>query len=276
MPELLEVYGSCISTASPADWARHRKILASPFNETIMNFVWKESLRQTVGMIEWWTDSTTSKESVPSVAKDTRTLSLNVLAATGFRRPFNFRGSTQNAVVQQEGPFSYRDALQIVLENVILLMLIPPRYLLYSWLPQKLHTIGKAAADFGKYMELMLNEETAAFNRGEAGSGGIMTSFVRAMNTHQKDGDCTKANRGMSVEEVFGNIFVINFAGHDTTANTLAFSMVLLAAEPDVQEWVAEEVRAVVGQEEGEWQYEKIFPKLKRCMAILVSELFYY
>ena len=35
--------------------------------------------------------------------------------------------------------------------------------------------------------------------------------------------------------------FII-FASHDTTANDLTFIMLLLAANPDVQAWMAEEV----------------------------------
>lgn len=78
--------------------------------------------------------------------------------------------------------------------------------------------------------------------------------------------------RGLSVDEVFGNIFVINFAGHDTTANTLAFKMVLFAAYPEVQEWASEAIRRVTeGLEVAEWDYNTLFPQLKRCRAILVS-----
>lgn len=34
-------------------------------------------------------------------------------------------------------------------------------------------------------------------------------------------------------------------AGHDTTANTLAFAMLLLTTHPDVQLWLAGEIAAV-------------------------------
>lgn len=54
------------------------------------------------------------------------------------------------------------------------------------------------------------------------------------------------SSKGLSMEEIFGIIFVINFAGHDTTANTLAFSMLLLAAHSEVRAWIAEELRGVV------------------------------
>jgi len=92
-------------------------------------------------------------------------------------------------------------------------------------------------------------------------------------------GDCPKEQcqlstlKGLTVDEIFGNIFVINFAGHDTTANTLAFSMLLLAAHPDVQDWVAEELQELTPANE-KWEYSFLFPKLNWCKAVLVK-LFY-
>lgn len=91
-----------------------------------------------------------------------------------------------------------------------------------------------------------------------------MSSFVRALDTHQKEGTKTTGTRGLSVDKVFGNIFVINLAGHDTTANTLAFAMVLLAANQEVR-------RVTKGMDVADWDYEKLFPQLIRCSAILVS-----
>lgn len=115
----------------------------------------------------------------------------------------------------------------------------------------------------------MLDEESAL----KTGTGSLMTSFVRALDIHQRDellnmksssSGGQSQSKGLSIDEIFGNIFVINFAGHDTTANTLAFSMLLLAANPDVQDWVADELRGE------KWNYNVLFSALKRCRAVLV------
>lgn len=265
--ELLEVYGPCISTASWAEWPRHRKVLATPFNESIMKFVWHEALGQAKGMLDLWTDHT--RGTIQS-AKDTRTLSLNVLAATGFRKSYEFSNSIQ-------ADTSYRDALQTVLDNAILLMLVAPRFLRLPFMPSSWEKVGRAAAEFKTHMQIMLSEETRLFEEGKAGSGTLMTSFVRALGVHQKEEARTEkvqqVSKGLTVDEIFGNIFVINFAGHDTTANTLAFAMILLAAYPDIQEWVAEEVKKVADSSSETWAYEKVFEKLKRCRAVLVSDI---
>jgi cytochrome P450 len=270
--ELLEVYGPCISTVDTKNWPRHRKILAARFNESAMSYVWSESLQQTREMIHAW--SSMSSAGIPSVAKDMRTLSLNVLAAIGFRRSFQFRSSDDSAAIREGGIFSYRDALQIVLDNVILLMLIPRHHLTYSWMPESLQRIGLAASDFKNHMVQMLDEETKLLNQGEKGSGSLMTSFIRALDSKDK-GIGSNTPQGLSVDEIFGNTFFINFAGHDTTANTLAFSTLLLAAYPDVQEWVAEELASIKDKTEEEWSYADLFPRLKRCQAVLVSNIRY-
>jgi cytochrome P450 len=233
-----------------------------------MKFVWDESFRQMEQMISAWTDPEITADGIPNVAKDTRTLSLNVLAATGFRRSFPFQSS---GVPKQtvDAAASYRDALSTVLDNVILLMLVPYRYLQLPVLPRSFQRIGRAGAEYKEHMERMLKEEMAAFELRGSGTGGLMTSFVRALKAHEvQQGDTGKA-QGLSKEEILGNMFVINFAGHDTTANTLAFAMLLLATKPHVQEWLAQEVsEAVTGDDE--WNYASMFPRLTRCRAVLV------
>jgi cytochrome P450 len=117
----------------------------------------------------------------------------------------------------------------------------------------------------------MLDKENRLMNQGEKGTGSLMTAFIRALDARTKDSGGS-ASQGLSVDEIFGNIFVINFAGHDTTANTLAFSTLLLAAYPDVQQWVAEEINGVISETaSSDWDYVELFPRLLRCRAVLVS-----
>ncbi|PYH29020.1 cytochrome P450 [Aspergillus neoniger CBS 115656] len=275
--KVLEVYGPCISTASWNDWPRHRKVLATPFNESAMSFVWEESVEQTRQMLQVWDSSVDGH--IPSVAKDPRTLSLNVLAATGFRKSFPFQSAKDHEVKSEEDePEGYRDALQTVLDNCILLMVMPRKLLTLPFAPESWHNLGKAATAFKEYMVQMLDEETKALNTGRAGSGGLMTSFVRAMDLEQKVDGEQKANtsgsppKGLTVDEIFGNIFVINFAGHDTTANTLSFGLLLLAAYPEIQDWVAKELQGL-DEENIKGHYNDLFPRLLRCRAVLLETL---
>ena len=237
-----------------------------------MEFVWNESLDQAREMLKSWTSLAGSE--TPSFAMDTRTLSLDVLAATGFHRSYEFRSSAHSTIDEAQ---TYRNALQTVLDNAIFLMLVPPRFMLLPFLPKSWVRIGNAAQDFKTYMVQMLDHESSLLSRGEKGTGTLMTSFVRALDTHQKDASTVKNDadqspaKGLTVDEIFGNIFVINFAGHDTTANTLAFTMLLLAVNPEVQDWVSAELQEIIKDgENAKMDYSLLFPKLLRCRAVMV------
>jgi hypothetical protein len=231
-----------------------------------MSYVWSESLQQASDMARSW-----NTDEFKSCSKDTRTLSLNILAATGFKKPFAFRPAGEDAV--EDSKLSYRDSLQVILDNIIPLPILRPRFLTYPVLPKSLQRVGRAATAFKKYMVQMLDEEMASLKQENSGSGSLMTSLVRAGDSYSKHSEGSEAKMtGLSVDEIFGNIFVINFAGHDTTANTLAFSILMLAAYPDIQGWLAEEVQdATKGANVEKWEYSALFPKLVRCRALMVS-----
>ncbi|KAJ5560258.1 cytochrome P450 [Penicillium frequentans] len=269
MYKVLEVYGPCISTATWAEWPRHRKVLATPFNEKIMSFVWDESVEQTRQLLEAWAD-----DQILSVAKDTRNLSLNVLAATGFRKSYRFHSANHPHDKGTNESSGYRDALQTVLDNCILLMVAPRRFLTLSFAPPSWKNLAKAADKFKQYMVDMLDKETKALKHGKTGSGSIMTSFVRAMDQAEavsgENATSGSMSKGLTVDEILGNIFAINFAGHDTTANTLSFAIYLLAAHPEVQDWVSEELQSVAV---APGNYKDIFPRLSRCKAVLLETL---
>jgi cytochrome P450 len=71
-------------------------------------------------------------------------------------------------------------------------------------------------------------------------------------------------------------MFMLNFAGHDTTAHTFTFAMYFIAANPDVQDWLSEEIRAVLGDDPAERKYAASFPRLKRCLAVMLETLRLY
>ena len=84
---------------------------------------------------------------------------------------------------------------------------------------------------------------------------------------------------GLTDDEVLGNLFLYSTAGHDTTSNTLCYAIYLLAIYSELQDWIGEEVDEVVGGQSGggggEWDYNAVFPKLQRCLALMVSLISY-
>ncbi|KAL8828177.1 MAG: hypothetical protein Q9191_002741 [Dirinaria sp. TL-2023a] len=137
--------------------------------------------------------------------------------------------------------------------------------------------------DFQAYLKDIYDEEVCSMFEERQASVNIMASLVRSTTLTDDDasfGESAKmsptksAPRGLSESDIYGNAFVYNFADHDTTAITLSWAIYLLAANPEVQEWIGEEIRAVWKPDEAAInEYREGFPKMKRCLAIMLEVL---
>lgn len=236
--------------------------------------VWTESIRQATEVLEYWTSQRTP---ITASAKHVRTLSLHVLSNVGFGKSYSFRKAGEPPTPGHL--FNYRDALAYVLDHIMLIVVLGPKLLRKRFLPKRLRLIGQACVDFDAYMRNLYNDERQLSNEKRQKPTNIMTSLIHASEEldygarkSSKATDTMKpAIRGLSESEVYGNTFLYNFAGHDTTAITLSWAIYLLAAHPEVQDWISEEINEYVKHGNmAAMEYGKLFPKLKRCLAVMV------
>jgi cytochrome P450 len=75
-------------------------------------------------------------------------------------------------------------------------------------------------------------------------TSGVRHDDLLAMLMETKDED---TGEGMNDAQLRDELVTLVLAGHETTANTLSFALMLLAQHPEIQETLAEEVRAVLG-----------------------------
>ena len=197
-----------------------------------------------------------------------RELSLNVLAATGFK-------SSHGSASEFGG---YREALGVILNNALLMMLVPPRVMEWPFVPKPWRRVGKAMRDYRKHMLHALQMEKDSILQGKPEAGGLIGSLIRASEDSPHRAKVEQLpprsarTKPLSNSEVLGNWFVMNVAGHDTTANTLVYGILFLAANPSVQDWIWQELREVLPEDDSSlWNYEQCFPRLKRCQAIMVG-----
>lgn len=127
-------------------------------------------------MLSYW--SCQSEAGIPDLQRDTRTVTLNVLASTVFRETYDFIGSADLNEKNLSTAESFRDALLLVHKYIIHLMVIPYQYLLGRMVPKSLSKIGYAAQNLEKVMTKVVAEEKAALKGGNPGSGGLLTSLV--------------------------------------------------------------------------------------------------
>ncbi|KAI1357974.1 cytochrome P450 [Xylaria arbuscula] len=242
--------------------------MASCFNEQYNETVWSESISQAQDMIRYWT----SRPSIRSTANDLRTLSLDVLSKAGFGKSFKFEGYEETSHVDPSA--SYKGSLQLILEHCILIIAMGPRFFTkMPWLPLKYRQIGQAVTAFQKSMTDMYESEKARVAQGRSGTATNRT-FISSLAKASLD---AKPGEGLTEREIYGNIFVINFAGHDTSSHVFTFAVYFLAANPEVQDWLSEELRSVLGDlPSHEWNYATQFPRLKRCLAVLYETIRLY
>lgn len=220
-------------------------------------------------MLSYWA----SKDSVKSSAEDLRTLSLHVLSRAGFGKSFKFEGA------DERDPFTspssnYKESLQTILENCVLLLALGNKFLANPWLPRRLRLVHEAWVYFHDYMTNMYEEEKRTLAEGKTSDHNLLTSMVRAS---QQDKENDAEAPGLTEGEIYGNMFAFNFAGHDTTANTFTFALHFLAAHPDVQDWMSEEIRNVFGDSDpSQWDYRAHFPRLKRCLSVMYETMRLY
>jgi cytochrome P450 len=96
------------------------------------------------------------------------------------------------------------------------------------------------------------------------GGMDIFSSLIRGSGI-------TDQNTSVQKSDLLGNAFVVMLAGHETTANTLHFSLIYLAMNLASQKRLQEDVDKIFeGKPINEWTYEEHFPKLFDSMAAAV------
>lgn len=237
-------------------WKKHRKIASSCFNESNNAIVWSESMSQADDMLRYWT----SRSAVSSIADDLRTLSLHVLSRAGFGKAFKFQGHLEKAAVAT----SYKESLKTVLDNCVLIMALGTKFLAKPWLPSRLRRVHQAYVAFQQYLTNLYESEKRHMADSHSKDRTLMSTLIQASAEEAESTSLTE-------RELYGNMFLFNFAGHDTTTHTLTFALMYLAINPQAQDWIAEEIAAV-----SDWDYPAAFPRLPRCSAVLMETLRLY
>ncbi|KAL1878200.1 hypothetical protein Daus18300_002117 [Diaporthe australafricana] len=163
---------------------------------------------------------------------------------------------------------------------MVLAIVMPARVLTSALAPVRWRKVGLAVEEFRKYMKEIPERERIAIDHGSAARNPnrrseSLTSALIQTSEEDKATPGKDSARGLSDDEVYGNMFIFNFAGQDTTANTMAYAITLMAIYPEIQEWVREEVVAVFSQCNPH-EYDQVFPRLKRVRALMYETLRLY
>ncbi|KAI5365151.1 Putative cytochrome P450 [Septoria linicola] len=271
-------FGNNLLSSDGDTWARQRRVVAGTITERISKTVFNESIRQTEGMLaEMLRDGETQchRAETGKLFDAMKKITINVLSGAGMGESIDWNNNEKNSKAEPGFRMTYIQAVNVVIDAVAGPIILPHWFLdnYPSFLPGHdfLRNVGYAMKEFPIHTNTLLQREKVRNEQGGANTrNNIMSQLLYASESQTKSGE-----RMLSHDEMIGNLFIFTAAGFDTTANTLAYALVLLCRYPEWQDWVCEEVDALLpaGGEERELEYTEIFPKMKRILAVMLETL---
>ncbi|OCH86802.1 cytochrome P450 [Obba rivulosa] len=232
--KILSFYGSNIVITEGDEWKRQRKISAPAFSERNNKLVWDETINV---MSDLFNNVWGEKEQieVDHIVDLTVPIALYIIGIAGFGRRMSWS--------DEEGPapghkLTFKDALHTVSTDLFL-KVVCPGWLLKLGPTERIRHFHTAYDELERYMHGMVRARKQSEKKEERYD--LFSSLLDA-NEDESDGK-TK----LSDEELVGNIFIFLIAGHETTAHTLAYTFIMLALYPDVQEKLYEHIKGVIG-----------------------------
>lgn len=208
---------------------------------------------------------------ISSLGDDTLRLALNVITGSAYGYPL---GWDENPPCAINTTLSYRQSMEQLTAHLMPIFLTPHWLLRLAKKDSNWGRAWEAFTAFRGYMRGILDRECGRLAAGEIVEDNLMTALISAA-AHEDE----KEGRALSPQEVMGNAFILLFAGHETTANTLHYALLVLAQHPDVQQTLLDEIDEVYARakEQGrdKLEYERDFNRARWAFAIMVGRILY-
>ncbi|KAE8146908.1 cytochrome P450 [Aspergillus avenaceus] len=284
--ESIAIYGPNVITLEGSQWAHHRRCTAMTFNEKNNALVWEESIRQTTEMVQHWIQqhSQNPHEFVLTDAReDILKLTLNIICsvAYGVKLPFkpiqritadSTGGLFRDATTPPPGyHFTFRSVMEYMNKNLITV------FMANSFLPKWLSRAAKPyfKKDFDAFYDLhqYLQALVSIAETKKPHDHNLLEGLLDSRRTGEHH---VRYNQGLSDSEILGNLYIFMIAGHETTATTLRFALVLLALHQDAQDYLYDGIRQATYDEPAspsEWDYSSVYPKLVSPLCVMLETL---
>jgi len=212
--------------------------------------------------IEGW--SAQDQVFLQSIQNHTYKFAFFVIVAVGFGLPFDWTDPPTFGKGE-----SIQESLRFILDHSMTLTMTP-KWAYY--LPiQKLQKLARARKTLNDFMhdQVALRkkevlEQTSSGKETSEVPRDVFSRLVQSTVTEQDEGV------GLSDQELIGNVFVMLFAGHETTANTLAGVMGYLGIYQEYQEEAYQQIVAVCGDRDPDFAD---MPKLDKVLACFLEAL---
>ncbi|KAJ5623763.1 hypothetical protein N7510_000072 [Penicillium lagena] len=261
--QIMGFLGNNVLQANGDDWQRQRRIVAPNLNERISEAVWNESCEQSQEMLDYL-----AKRPGSQTLSGLRCLAINVLGRAGYGQAQPWLPELPvHSKEELNGRAGYFTAMALITEMLPDAAFLPHKLLQMSFMPLARQALGRHLEKISQYTKDMLNDERKAARH----ESGPRNNFLGSLVQFSDQDTGAKSSLTLSEEEISGNLFIFSVAGFDTTANTMGYAVCLLAAYPEWQDWLREELAAL--PEISQWKYEGTFPKCRRTLAVMFETL---
>ncbi|KAI9224587.1 cytochrome P450 [Blastocladiella britannica] len=240
--------GENVVSATTPTWKIHRKVVNPAFRRGFATELFAEPTRALLGQLDRLADAGKPVE----IADWMQRMTLDALSSGVFGRNFDSINHPEGDAVQ-----SYAGAMKLLFD---------PLSIVFGKLadlhPRRRNAIHEADR-FKAFVLTLIEEKSQEMAARRSGRASLPHSDSAASDLGDlpsKEDDAephdllemmidaaAEEGRGFSREDLRSNLIVFFIAGHDTTANTLAFALYLLGMHPEVQSKARAEVLAVMG-----------------------------
>ncbi|KAJ5720785.1 cytochrome P450 [Penicillium malachiteum] len=249
--QILNIFGPTMTGTDGAESRLYRRIAAPFFNEATLRQVFSHSVEG-------------GRELQLVLRQDTAYRQLRTLAARVSLHLLN-RVCNQNQTSEdlvralrfKEKPtgthrMTYTDAVHTLLNHYETVFLFPPGLLKLS--PSHAHRkAAMAYIEMDQYMQELVRREQVKPRPSSTEQKTLLDRLVEAALPFSTESNGAILNK----DQLFGNVWLFMFAGHEANANTLTFIIILLASHPNIQRALQADIDSIIGDTPSDqWSYD--------------------
>ncbi|KAF9010234.1 cytochrome P450 [Cyathus striatus] len=257
----LLLWGMNLIAADKEMWRKHRRIMGPAFTQQLYQMVWEQTIETYREMIsvEGWADKQSVE--VMSVQSLTFKLAFLIIGKCGFGFSFNWAEPPSSP----DGSMSIQEALRVVADDHMLAIFLP------NWIKRlpfrRLRILKTAHEQLMGFMQEQVSQKRAEIRGRDSVDKGKSDVFTMLVKANEDEAGKFR----LDDEELIGNVFIMLFAGHETTAHSLAATLGFLSLHQDIQQEVLEQIIEVVG-----WNRVPVlgdYSKLNKVLAVFYEAL---
>ncbi|KAL4799616.1 cytochrome P450 [Aspergillus venezuelensis] len=274
--KVLGFFGPNVFCTNGDAWKRHRRMFAANLDERISRTVWSESVEQASEMLRYMlSDPENSKET--STLSALQSVAINVIGQAGYSQKVPWKPNLRERDGETKtGKAAYFETLVLASEKVMEAAMLPPRFLQMSFMPEALRLLGYHMERVGGYIAELFEEERCAEREKDASATSRRNNFLSLLLKLSDEGKRTGDGEfSLTDDEISGSLYVFSTAGYETTSNTMGYAVTYLAAYPEWQDWMREELQGL-NEDSLTWNYDEVYVKCKRTLAVMLEILRLY